>query len=410
MAGRSGRAGRGRPLCETGDSLRTLRPLALLVLIVLLAACADGGGRAAPPARPSTTTTTSTTTSSTAGAAAPAPAPARRFTVTGSRAGFAHGYELVRRESPADVEADLDLMASTGARWLRAGISWAEVEPASGVYDWTGTDRVVLGALTRGLSVVAVVGSAPTWDSHPGCRAGECAPNDPAPYADFMRVVVQRYAPLGVHHWEIWNEPNHVPFWAPRPDPVAYTDLLRRASSAIHELDPSATVMNGGLSPAPDQGAEISPLTFLRRIYELGGGPSLDAVADHPYQYPNRPTSPEPTNAFLQTARLHDLMIEHGDGAKRIWGTEVGAPTRGPRSVSEKDQAVWLREYYDVWNGWAFTGPLLWYTARDKGNGSDIEDSYGLVHHDRSPKPGFAAFVTMVADSSLVPNGVGSRR
>ena len=57
--------------------------------------------------------------------------------------------------------------------------------------------------------------------------------------------------------------------------------------------------------------------------------PFLDAVAHHPYQYPNRPTSPEPTNVFLQTERIHDLMVSFGDGAKQIWGTEVGAPTRG---------------------------------------------------------------------------------
>jgi hypothetical protein len=221
-----------------------------------------------------------------------------------------------------------------------------------------------------------------------------------------MRVAVQRYAPLGVHAWEIWNEPNHVPFWGPRADPEKYTELLKLASSAIHQEDPTATVMNGGLSPAPDGGGELSPLTFLRRVYELGGGDSLDAVAHHPYQYPDRPTSPESTNAFLQTARIHDLMVEFGDGAKKIWGTEVGAPTRGSRSVSETNQAIWLREYYDVWNGWAFTGPLFWFTARDKSNADGIEDSYGLVHHDRSPKPGLAAFEAMVASSSIVPSEI----
>ena len=104
-----------------------------------------------------------------------------RFTITGSRAGFAHGFELVRRESPADVEADLDLMASTGAQWLRASITWGSIELSPGVYNWAGTDRVVQGALARGLSVVAVVSSAPGWDRKPGCETDECAPNDPAP-------------------------------------------------------------------------------------------------------------------------------------------------------------------------------------------------------------------------------------
>ena len=96
-------------------------------------------------------------------------------------------------------------------------------------------------------------------------------------------------------------------------------------------------------------------------------------------------------------------MVSFGDGAKKIWGTEVGAPTRGPDSVSETDQALWLREYYDIWNGWAFTGPLFWYTARDTGNANTLEDSYGLVHHNRTPKPALAAFKAMVASSAVAP-------
>ncbi len=382
--------------------MRTLRLLALITVVTLLAACSGSDSRSAPVRR----TATSSTTASALPPTTNPPAPVRPFTVTGSRAGFAHGYELVRREAPADVEADLDLMASTGARWVRAGISWGHVETSPGIYDWAGSDRVVLGALERGLSVLVVVSTAPEWDSNPECHRGECAPQYVTPYADFMRVAVQRYAPLGVHAWEIWNEPNHVPFWGPRADPEKYTELLELASSAIHEEDPDATVMNGGLSPAPDGGGELSPLTFLRRVYELGGGDSLDAVAHHPYQYPDRPTATDSTNAFLQTARMHDLMVEFGDGAKKIWGTEVGAPTRGSRSVSETNQAIWLREYYDVWNGWAFTGPLFWFTARDKSNADGIEDSYGLVHHDRSPKPGLAAFETMVSSSAVVPNAL----
>ena len=386
--------------------MRTLRALALpllaVVLVTTLAACSDDDDRSGPDRTP--TTASSTTMPSTR------PSPRARFTITGARSGFAHGYELVRRESPADVEADLDLMASTGAEWLRVGISWGQVEPTPGAARWTGIDRVVRGARQRGMSVVAAVSSAPRWAAQSGCRTHECAPRDPAQYAAFMRAAVARYAPLGVHHWEIWNEPNHVPFWGPRPDPVAYTELLKQASTAIHELDRNAVVMSGGLSPAPDSRGEISPLRFLRRVYELGGGPYIDAVAHHPYQYPDRPTAPDPRNAFLQTQAIHDLMVEFGDGSKQIWGTEVGAPTRGPRSVSEANQAVWLRELYDVWNGWAFTGPLLWYAARDTGRKSTSEDSYGLVHQDRTPKPALAAFDAMVQSSSPPPTPFPQRR
>jgi hypothetical protein len=377
--------------------------LVLLVTAAALTAC-SGDDSAAPRRRPSTSTSStsgSSTTTSTLALTAPPPPP-RRFTVTGSRAGFAHGYELVRRDSPADVEADLDLMASTGARWLRVGIGWGHVESSPGVYDWAPTDRLVLGARRRGLSMVAVVASAPGWDSAPGCHQFECAPADPGPFAEFLRVAAQRYAPLGVRDWEIWNEPNHVQFWGPRPDPVAYTELLRRASLALAAVDPGLTVITGGLSPAPNRDGEIAPLTFLRRVYELGGGSYFDAVAHHPYQFPSPPTAPSDTNAFLQTEQIHELMDKFGDGAKKIWGTEVGAPTRGSQSVSEADQAAWLDQYYGTWNRWSFTGPLLWYTARDKGRANNIDDSFGLVRANRTRKPAFAAFEEMINSSEPV--------
>src|SRR5262249_28676038 len=153
----------------------------------LLAACTGGGGESRRHAPAPTTTT-------------PAGEP-HRFTATESRAGFAHGYETVRRDPAADVEADLDLMASTGVRWLRVGITWGSIETSPGVYDWTGTDRVVQGARARGLSVVAVISSAPGWDAARGCNTDECAPADPEPYARFATVAARRYLPLGVHHW-----------------------------------------------------------------------------------------------------------------------------------------------------------------------------------------------------------------
>lgn len=381
-----------------------------LALVLVLAASACSGSEAAPraerraPTDPPGAQAPPTATLPLTGAPEP-----RRFTRTGDRAGFAHGFELNRRVPPEEVERDLDLMAATGARWLRATVDWGHIEPQPGVFDWSGTDRVVDGALARGMSVLAAVTYAPPWAAHPGCRTGECAPRDPEAFGAFASVVATRYAPRGVHHFEIWNEPNHAVFWSPGADPVAYTKTLAAASRAIHAVDARATVLSGGLSPAPDGGGELSPLTFLRRVYEAGGGPNLDAVAHHPYQYPNHPLSPEATNAFLQTRQLHLLMSEFGDGAKRVWGTEVGAPTRGPRSVDESDQAEWLRAYYALWNEWSFTGPLLWFSARDKSAGATNEDAYGLVHHDRSPKPALDAFTEMVESSPLVPQHTYSR-
>ncbi|MBM3674599.1 MAG: beta-xylosidase [Actinobacteria bacterium] len=385
----------------------------LAVLVVLVAGCAGSEApNRADPAAASTRPSPALETPTDPRAILPrtGPAEARRFTVTGDRAGFAHGFELNRAVPPADVERDLDLMAGTGARWLRATVDWGHVEPTPGGFDWTGTDRVVDGARARGMSVVAVVTYAPPWAADPRCRHYECAPQDPDAFGAFAGLVAARYAPRGVHHFEVWNEPNHAVFWSPGADASAYARTLVAASRAIRAADPEAIVISGGLSPGGDHDGDLSPLTFLRRVYDAGAGPAFDAVAHHPYQYPNHPLSPEDTNAFRQTERLHLLMAERGDGDKRIWGTEVGAPTRGSGAVSEHDQAEWLRAYYDLWDRWKFTGPLLWFSARDKSAGRDVEDAYGLVRHDRTPKPALEAFVAMVEGSPPVSERAVRRR
>ena len=68
-------------------------------------------------------------------------------------------------------------------------------------------------------------------------------------------------------------------------------------------------------------------MTFMRQIYANGGKGFFDAFAHHPYSFPCNPLTDASWNAFTQTKYLHDIMVQNGDGAKKIWGTEAGAPT-----------------------------------------------------------------------------------
>ena len=89
----------------------------------------------------------------------------------------------------------------------------------------------------------------------------------------------------------MWNEPNLTFFWEPWPDPAGYTALLGLTYDAIKAVDPSSTVITGGLAPAEQQPRQeaMKPLAFLERIYAAGGGGKFDAVGYHPYTYPALP-------------------------------------------------------------------------------------------------------------------------
>jgi len=326
-------------------------------------------------------------------------------TVTGDRAGFATDWTFERPRYLARSLADVDTMAATGARWVRLGARWDVIEERPGEYDWSTLDAVMGAAVDHGMSVLGIAGGPPAWQAAPGCRSTNCAPRDPAAYARFIATAAARYAPLGVRHWEVWNEPNLAEFWSPRPDPAAYARLQRLAYTEIKAAVPTAVVLSGGLAPAGDGGGDFEPLQFMQEVYRHGAQGYFDAVAVHPYAFPYRPLRAAAYNAFLKVRALHEIMAAHGDGSKLIWGTEVGAPTRGPRGVGEVGQASWLSDYYTAWNGWAFTGPLLWYELRDAGpDRADIE-SFGLLRADRTPKPAWTAWRAMIEAGGRLPAG-----
>ena len=187
----------------------------------------------------------------------------------------------------------------------------------------------------------------------------------------------------------MWNEPNHRPYSMPKPDPDKYAAMVKSAYAAIKAVDPEAIVLTGGTAPAPDapDGSDYEQATWLRMLYDRGAGGSFDGVANHPYAYPFSPLTDKEWNAYRQTEFLHDIMAAHGDGAKKVWGTEMGAPTgTQAKDLTEAGQAQAVRDYYQGWwNGRfrAFTGPLIWFRLRDEGT-NPADQNFGLLRRDRS--------------------------
>jgi hypothetical protein len=325
--------------------------------------------------------------------------------------GFSPGAGLLW-ESDSDLSRDLDLMSSVGARWLRLDFDWASIEDQRGHYDWANLDRVVAAARSRGLQILALPSYSPVW-ARPVGTTSHYPPADPTAFAAFAGAAAARYAAVGVHAFEIWNEPNLSMFWSPRPDPSAYARLLVAAAAAVHAADPSATVLSGGLAPATDaaDGSEIRPATFLGALYAAGAGPSFDAVAVHPYSFPALPTdvSTASWNTFQALPRLHDLMAAHGDAGKRLWATEVGAPTGNAAiSVSEDLQSRIVTSAVAATRGWSWAGPVFLYSVRDSGaDPADPEQNFGLLRVDFRPKAAWSALQQLLSTTAssdvLVP-------
>jgi hypothetical protein len=308
----------------------------------------------------------------------------------------------IHNDDPGTLGRDLTAIQHLHAAWLRVDVNWSMIQdagPAS--YNWAPIDRVVQGAAGRGLKVLATIVYTPRW-ARPAGTDATFGP-DPGQYAAFAAAAARRYAAMGVHSYEVWNEPNNSGAWTPKPNPAAYTQVLKAAYSAIKGADPLATVLTGGTGPTPNDGTQIPPMDFLNAVYANGGAGSFDAVSHHPYTFPAYPGEAQYWSPWYQmygtAPSLRSLMIAHGDGAKQIWATEFGAPTNGPSGsyISEAAQATMVTRAIAAWRSYPWAGPLFFFQGRDmSSNRYSRENFFGFLRYDFSPKPSYAAYQAAV--------------
>ncbi|MGV9669293.1 hypothetical protein ACWDPV_01700 [Gordonia sp. NPDC003504] len=307
----------------------------------------------------------------------------------------AAGYGFAQGSSPlyqngATTNRELDAVARTGATWLRVMVDWSTIERVRGRYDWSVPDRVIGAARRHHLTVLSNVLTTPEW-ARGGAPLGIYAPPaDPATLGAFMKAFIKRYP--DVTHHEIWNEPNLPLFWgAQAPNPVQYTAVLRAAYRSIKSVQPGSTVVAAGLSP--NAGAP----GFVSSMYAAGAGRYFDALAMHPYVFP-RGIGAKP-NGWSEVQQIRNIMVRHGDSRRKIWLTELGAPTlpAGGASplgfgvtdmVSQREQANQITSVLAAAARSGYSGPAFIYSVRDAGTSpSNREDHFGaLLTFDWKPK------------------------
>ena len=300
-------------------------------------------------------------------------------------------------ESASAQAADLAAMKAAGITAVRLDASWNWVQPGGpNSHRWAWLDHVIASSRAAGMSVDLIAEGCPQWAAVRGARAPTAQPASPAAFARYAAALAARYAPRGVHTFEIGNEPNNVKFWQPAPNPAAYTADLIAAYNAIKKVAPSAVVLSGGLSPATNNGTNISPITFLQAMYAHGAKNHFDGVSFHPYSFPAMPNTYKYWSAWSQMSQtnpsIRSVMTANGDGSKKIYITEIGAPTGGPRRVSETAQATVLTQAIYAAKRISWIGAMYMYTWRDLGtNTSDSQDWFGLLTRAGVHKPAYSA-------------------
>ena len=307
--------------------------------------------------------------------------------------------------TPDQLNAKLNGMQATGAKWVRFDVSWDVVQPNNaGSYNWATYDNVFSAIQSHGMNAVGVIDFTPGWARESQCASSKfCPPQNVAEFGNFAAAAAARYAPYGVHDWEIWNEANIAFRFDPAPNPALYTQMLKASYTDIKGAEPSDTVIVGGTAPAGNDADHVEPATFLSDIYANGGKGYFDAVAAHPYDYPNSPADGLP-DAWGQMSDMHNVMAQNGDGNKLIWVTEFGSPTNGPNiqndHVTEAQQAQILSDALRLWKTYSWAGPFFYYDYQDSGTSVDqSENFFGLLRADGSQKPAYGVWVKAISQN-----------
>lgn len=297
-------------------------------------------------------------------------------------------------------------MAADHIGVFRAVLEWAVVEQVPNHYDFASYDQLLAELARHHMTMLPVLFDAPSRLTHApshGPYRGVYPPAHPGQFAYFASLCVKRYGPGGtfwranpklpyypVRAWQVWNEPNLVTYWEPKPDVRAYVSLLGASYGAIKRVDRHAFVVSAGM-PFSGVGPEAA---YLSQLYRAGARGKFDALSIHDYA-----VTPGGALQRLQTARR--VMDRFGDRRKGLWVTEwswAGGPPN-PYIVNRAGQRANVAEFLKLvqrHRAQLRLGELMYFGWRDTVLGPGPKNYWvynlGLVTHALRPKPALASF------------------
>ena len=313
---------------------------------------------------------------------------------------------------------DTARMRAGGVETIRVMVSWASVEPTpTSGYDWSGVDQQVALAAEERLEVLPFLFATPPWLAHDFRTLPVQNRRQRQAWAEFVGAAVERYGRRGefwrehapgskrplprlpIGAWQIWNEENFFYFASP-VSPTRYARLLAVTHRALHQADPRADLVLGGLFGDPGERPPRAwdAVDFLDRLYRVRGvKANFDAVALHPYA--------ADTGVLAALVEgVHRTMVRHRDRRAGLYLTELGWGSQNdPQVVSfevgRHGQARELRRAYRYLLSRRQRLNLKqvdWFTWKDATGSCSFCDSTGLFRRGGSfrPKPAWRAFVS----------------
>ena len=243
-------------------------------------------------------------------------------------------------------------------------VSWATLNPAPGVYNFSNLDQLIANAQLQGADILYTFGETPDWASSAVSATSadgshQCAP--PANMMDldlFVQALVV-HAKGKIKLWEAWNEPQY--YYC-----GSFSELMtmvQHISRSIRTLDPSSKL----LSIAGTNGNGHSTLaSFL----SAGGAAYVDIIAYHGYG----PGADESVQTTEQSYK--SVMQQYSVASLPLWDTESSWYFSNSQSNLQSQAAYLAKSYLLHWS--SGVQRFYWYAFDDAVWGTLWNSSAGL--------------------------------
>jgi hypothetical protein len=326
----------------------------------------------------------------------------------------------------------------SGVKWVRIGqyenssekTSWDWVEQAPGHYAvLPDVDEAIRSLADNGVNIEIQLqygnplyqGDARTRPTRATLPPPGIGPDDEPPnpiflppqtdeqieaFLKYVRFMVGRYKDR-VKHWELWNEPN-IGYWRPKTKTREeleakarhYGKVLGRFADAVHQTDPQARVIPGGLS---------SPDLIFARAALAECAAKVDIVAYHTYPGFGSNHMPEEMDDFGRADGFRNQVRQIPGLPKNVvfWINEWNVSPQW-KNCNESVQARYLPRFYVHTHAQGIRGAAWTFIPSTDGNEGDL---FGVLHGETfqtdafQPREAYRSFaVTTALFGQTVPD------
>ena len=286
-----------------------------------------------------------------------------------------------------NIDEWVELTHLMGLKFVRERFHHARTEPVPGKYNWD-----VYGLAPEKLSEKGIHVSA-TWHNF-----APWAKTDPKmtlakdlkiPF-EFAKKLASRYKGK-INIWEFWNEPELMGF--SKEGFWEYVSMLKAAYLGFKAGNPRVPVMNGAFCMPPWDN------DYARAVMRNDLADYMDIFNFHSY----RPLASYPK----VVSEWKNILKDGGASDMMLCITETGTNAEGPAAIkpekgtlyrhSPQQEMIWAEFIPKSQILWQFLGVsrTFFFSLRPLNERSGTKE-WGILRRDKSVKPGYAAFSTLL--------------